>query len=76
MQILIVLTHVRERGGVRLLVRLPHKDLCQRVTSLVAEDRSREASDLVVNKGEVEHYLSSGTRLSVSPDLTFIEDLL
>jgi hypothetical protein len=74
MKVLVVLN--RESQDVRVLVTLRAGQVRGRISSLIQERRSREAFDLVMRSGQVEHYFPPGMALPVQPDLTFIEDLL
>ncbi|MBF0569234.1 MAG: hypothetical protein HQL18_00460 [Candidatus Omnitrophica bacterium] len=73
-----VLLILKEDGqqDVRLVVYLQTEMLQRQVSRMILEDRPRDAFDLVVSRGMVEHYLPQGTKLPLFPDLTLIEDLL
>lgn len=63
-------------ANMRVLVTVTEKKLKEQVISLLAENRGREAFDLLKSKAEVRAYLPRGSKLAVNPQITLIEDLL
>lgn len=62
--------------NLRVLVTVTEKQLKDRVISLLEENRGKEAFSLLKSKAEVKAYLPRGSKLSVTPDVTLIEDML
>ena len=75
MQILLVLKSKKTEGD-RVIVNVRAKSLKEKLTSLLSEDKDREAFDLLVKEAQVEAYLPPGKKARIRPDLTLIEDLL
>jgi hypothetical protein len=65
-----------EKGNSRIIVRLRHKQMKDRVVSLLGDDKNREAFDLLKSKAEVEVYLPPGAKLPFTPQVTLVEDLI
>lgn len=62
--------------NVRVIVRLTKKGFKDRVRSLLAEGRGKEAFEILKSRAEVTAYLPRGKRLRVRPEVTLFEDML
>ncbi len=65
-----------EKGNLRIIVRLRHNQMKDRVLSLLGNDKRKEAFDLLKSRAEVEVYLPPGAKLPLTPQVTLVEDLI
>lgn len=75
MNALLVLKNGRVED-VRIIVSLNQKALKEQVISLLEEDRSREAFEILRTKAEVREYLPFGRKPKIKPEVTLFEDML
>jgi len=73
MQVLLVVNWQGSKK-MRVIVKAHTKLLKERVISLLEQDKSREAFDLLVKKAEVATYLADGQELFIKPDVTLVEE--
>ena len=62
--------------NLRVLVTVTKKELKEEIISLLEENRSKEAFDLLKSRAEVRAYLPKGSKLLVRPEVILFEDLL
>lgn len=76
MQILLVVNQKGSKGSkyMRVIVKAHTKFLRERVISLLENDKSREAFDLLVKNAEVETYLAPGQEPAIKPAVTLVEN--
>ena len=65
-----------EKGNVKVIVELKKKPVEDKVNSLLENNNTREAFDLLKDQAEVYAYLPAGARISRMPQVTLVEDLL
>lgn len=75
MQVLLVVNWQGSKK-MRVIVKAHTKILKERVISLLEQDKSREAFDLLVRQAEVETYLPDGQEPCVKPEVTLVEEEL
>lgn len=62
--------------NLRVLVTLNKKEHKEKVISLLERNCGKEAFDLLKSKAEVKSYIPHGSKLTVTPEVTLIEDML
>ncbi len=58
------------------MVKLTQKKFVKQVISLLEEDKSREAFDILKTKAKVIDYLPRGQKVSGRPEVILFEDML